>query len=116
MISTRKKLQGYSKHDPQQPPNKKQNAANTCNGIAMVAPVKICVNVLRGGLHGVFWDSLAAKKRMSHCGLPDLLFVFLSFIPLRASVVNLNMQQDACLSFNSTSAAAQTKHLPIKGK
>lgn len=82
----------------------------------MVAPVKICVNVLRGGLHGVFWDSLAAKKRMSHCGLPDLLFVFLSFIPLRASVVNLNMQQDACLSFNSTSAAAQTKHLPIKGK
>lgn len=95
---------------------KKQNAANTCNRIAMVGSVEICVNVLRGGLHWVFWDSLAAKKRVSHCGLPDLLFVFLSFIPLRASVVNLNMQQDACLSFNSTSAAAQTKHLPIKGK
>lgn len=37
---------------------------------------KTYVSVLRGGLHRVFWDSLAAKKRMTHCGLPDLLFVF----------------------------------------
>lgn len=50
----------------------------------------------------VFWDSLAARKQMTHCGLPNLLFVFLSFIPYLASLANLNMRWDACLSFSSS--------------
>lgn len=102
----------HSNSDLKLTPNKKQNAAYTCNSNGS----KPYVTVLRGGMHRVFWDSLAARNRMTHCGLSDLLFVFLSFIPFLASLVNLNMQQDACLSFNSTSTAAHMKHNTRKEK
>jgi len=68
--------------------------------------------VLRGGLHSLLWDSLVFRKQMTHCCLTDLLFVVLSFIQHFASLVNLNMHYDACLSFNSTLTAARMKQNP----
>lgn len=71
---------------------------------------KTSVTVLRGGLYKGLLDSLVSRKQMTHCCFHDPLFVFLSFILHFESLVNLNMQQGACLS--SSSATVHIKHDP----
>lgn len=44
---------------------------------------------------------------MTHCGLPDFLFVFVPVFPSLCSGKPLNRQQNRCLSLNGTPAAAQ---------